>query len=115
MDTTQQNVLNMEADKILYNTTITHVAINMDWIVTSELLDDTYNAIELRLKFWKFNIEKQSYILNTQIEMPHEQGLTALEFSSPYSVSNLLCASSGKDNFAKIWSLETTDSIYSKF
>ena len=114
MDTTNQNRLNLEMDKVLYNTCITHAAINMDWLAICELLDDQEHSIELRLKFWKYDNEKQTYVLNTQIELPHEDGLTALEFSSTYSVSNLLCATAGKDNSVKIWSLEETASIYSK-
>lgn len=86
----------------------------MDWMVTAELLDDRQYAIEVRLKFWKFDVEKQQYTLNTQVEMPHTDGVTALEFSSPYSNENLICASAGRDNQVKIWTLDDRKSIYSK-
>lgn len=113
MDTTIQNRLNIETDKVLYNTVVTHTSLNMNWLVTAELLDDELHAIESRLKFWIFDHEKQSYSLNTQIELPHENGVKALEFSTPYSVENLLCASSGRYD-VKVWALEESDSIYSK-
>lgn len=83
MDTTNQNRLNMEASKELYNTCITHASVNMNWIVIAELLDDHENCIESRLKFWQFNLEKQTYVLNTQVELPHEHGISCVEFSSP--------------------------------
>lgn len=113
MDTTVQNRLNIEMDKVLYNTVVTHASLNMNWLVTAELLDDEQHAIESRLKFWTFDQEKQTYSLNTQIELPHENGVRALEFSTPYSVENLLCASSGEYD-VKLWALEDSESIYSK-
>lgn len=114
MDTTGQNSLNIEKDKILYNTAVTHASLNMDWLVTAELQDDQEHTIESRLKFWSFDSEKQIYSLNTQVELPHENGIRALEFSTPYSVENLLCASSGERD-VKIWALEDPESLHSKF
>lgn len=90
---------------MLYNLYVSHVALNMNWLATAELLDDHENTIESRLKFWQFDLEKQSYVLNTQIELPHENGIRALEFSTPYNVDNLLCATSGEFD-VKIWALE---------
>lgn len=113
MDTTIQNRLNVEKNKVLYNTAVTHASLNMNWLVTAELLDDEEHAIESRLKFWQFDYEKQTYSLNTQIELPHENGVRAVEFSTPYNVENLLCASSGRRD-VKIWALEDSDNIHSK-
>lgn len=106
MDTTVQNTLSIETEKILYNTSITHAALNMDWMATIETLNDLEHTLEIRLKFWKFDVEKQMYSLVTHVELPHEIGVTAIEFSSKFSVDNLLCATAGKDNFVKIWSLD---------
>lgn len=78
----------------------------MDWLVTAESLDDLEHFPEIRLKFWLFETAKQTYVLKTQIESPHEGGVTALEFSSPFNVDNLLCASAGLDRKVKVWSLE---------
>lgn len=113
MDTTLQNRLNVETEKVLYNTIVTHAALNMNWLVTAELLDDQENSIESRMKFWQFHSEKQTYVLNTQIETPHENGVRALEFSTPYPVDNLVCASCGQYD-VKIWTLEDPESIHSK-
>lgn len=115
LDTTGQNRLSLETAKVLYNTCITHAAISMDWLVTGELLDDQQTSVELRLKFWHFSAEKQTYVLNTQVELPHEGGLTALEFSSAYETENLMCATAGKDNVLKVWTLEASDNVNSKW
>lgn len=114
MDTTIQNRLNIEKDKVLYNTVVTHAALNMDWLATAELLDDKEHTLESRLKFWYFDLEKQTYVLNTQVELPHENGVRALEFSTPYPVENLICASSGLYD-VKVWALEDSESIYSEY
>lgn len=53
-----------------------------------------------------------SYALNTNIELPHEGGFKAIEFSNDYQVDNLLCATVGMDNVIKIWCLDDSDSIY---
>lgn len=113
MDTTIQNRLNIEKDKVLYNTVVTHAALNMDWLATTELLDDQEHTLESRLKFWRFDTEKQTYVLNTQVELPHEDGVRALEFSTPYPVDNLICATCGLYD-VKVWALEDPESIHSE-
>lgn len=86
----------------------------MDWLATAELLDDQEHTIESRLKFWMFDDVQQTYSLNTQIELPHENGVRALEFSTPYTIDNLLCASAGEYD-VKVWSLEDSLNYKSKF
>lgn len=114
LDTTAQNRLNVESDKILYNLYVSHATLNVDWLATAELQDDHEHTIESRLKFWAFDEAKQAYALNTQIELPHENGVRTLEFSTQHSVDNLLCASSGEYD-VKIWALEDSSNWKSKF
>lgn len=108
------NRLSLEMNKILYNTRITHAAFNVDWLVTAESLDDLEHLAETRLKFWKYDAQKSTYVLNTQCESPHVGGVTALQFSSSFNVENLLCASTGLDRKLKMWSLEQSEVIDSK-
>lgn len=114
LDTAGQNRLNIETDRILYNTIISHAALNMDWLATAEVLDDQVHTHESRLKFWHFDAEKQIYALNTQVELPHENGVRALQFSTPYSIDNLLCASSGELD-VKVWTLEDMERVDSEY
>lgn len=100
-----ENRLSFEREHILYDTRVTHAACNADWLVTAESLDDLEHFPDVRIKFWKYEAEKNNYVLNTQIESPHEGAVTALEFSSSFAVDNLLCASSGLDRKVKVWSL----------
>lgn len=105
LDTTIQNRLNVETDKVLYNLYVSHASLNMNWLATAEVLDDKEHTIESRLKFWMFDEIEQAYTLNTQIELPHENGVRALEYSTPHAIENLLCASSGEFD-VKVWALE---------
>lgn len=114
MDIVQQNRLNIETSKILYNLYVSQAALNMDWLVTAEILDDHEHSIESRLKFWAFNEKTQKYALNTQIELPHgDDGVKCLEFSSQHTVENLLCASSGEYD-VKVWALDDSQNYKSK-
>lgn len=114
MDIVVQNRLSLEAKKILYDIRVTQADFNNDWMVTGEVWDDQEHVPELRIKFWKYQNEKQMYSLNTNIELPHELGFKIIKFSSPFQVDNLLCASVGYDNVIKIWSLEDSANIYKK-
>lgn len=113
IDISAQNLLNIETDKVLYNFYVSHASLNSNWLATAEILDDHEHTIESRLKFWAFDEQKQAYKLNTQIELPHENGVRCLEFSSPHSIDNLLCATSGELD-VKIWSLEDSANFKSK-
>ncbi|XP_061398990.1 WD repeat-containing protein 75 [Musca vetustissima] len=107
-----QNLLSTESDRILYDIRVTKAAFNIDWLATGEVFNDNEHLPELRLKFWKYQEETQRYTLNTNIELPHEGGFKAIEFSNDYQVDNLLCATVGEDNVIKMWCLDDSDSIY---
>ncbi|KAI8125741.1 WD repeat-containing protein 75 [Lucilia cuprina] len=107
-----QNLLSKESDRVLYNIRVTKAAFNIDWMATGEVFNDEEHLPELRLKFWKYQEDTQNYALNTNIELPHEGGLKAIEFSNDYQVDNLLCATVGEDNIIKMWCLEDSDNIY---
>lgn len=92
-------------------TRLTHVAFNVKWLVTVQSSNDLEHDPKSRLKFWSFDVVQKIYVLNTQIEAPHERGVTSLEFSSPKEVENLLCASSGLDGKVKVWSLEESGTV----
>lgn len=58
----QQNNLSMEQDRILYDLRVTKAAFNIDWMATGEVFNDEQHLPELRLKFWKFEEEKQKQV-----------------------------------------------------
>lgn len=103
-----------EKTKLLFNTRVTHCAVNIDWMATAESWNDFQHTYEIRLKFWSFSETDQRFVLNTNVEMPHSKDINKLQFSSAYSVKNLLCVSAGKDCTMKLWAQEDSKSIYRK-
>ncbi|KAH8246505.1 hypothetical protein KR038_006586 [Drosophila bunnanda] len=108
------NVHSEEANQIIYNTRITRAAFNINWMATGEVYNDLENFAEVRLKFWHYNEKLQSYILNTDIDLPHDHGFKAISFSSQFRVDNLLCATAGEDNVIKIWGITDSENIYKR-
>ncbi|KAH8419441.1 hypothetical protein KR222_011768, partial [Zaprionus bogoriensis] len=106
------NVLSQEPKRIIYNTCVTRAAFNINWMATGEEYNDQRNFAELRLKFWQYHEKMQTYKLNTNIELPHEEGFQAITFSNQFQVNNLRCATAGKDNVIKLWTLGESENIY---
>ncbi|XP_055836973.1 WD repeat-containing protein 75 [Episyrphus balteatus] len=106
VDIVGQNQICYETEKIMYNTRVTQVALNIDWMATAEVFNDEEYLPEVRLKFWYFDVKSMNYLLRTNVGLPHEGGIRAIEFSNPNQVDNLLCATVGFDNIIKIWSIE---------
>ncbi|XP_055920541.1 WD repeat-containing protein 75 [Eupeodes corollae] len=112
VDVVGLNPLCYETEKILYNTRVTQVAHNIDWMATAEEFNDEQHLPEVRLKFWLYNKKLQDYGLITSVEFAHQGGIRAIEFSNPNYVENLLCATVGNDNIIKLWSLEYSGDIH---
>ncbi|XP_015598224.1 WD repeat-containing protein 75 [Cephus cinctus] len=115
---TGQNLLSQERNTVIVNTEVTKIALNHDgtWMVTAEHRDDKVSAVEVRLKFWQFDLEKQLYTLNTSIELPHDNGVNALQFQPLMSFDNenSLVVTTGQDKKFKLWTLAESSSIYKK-
>ena len=61
MNITAQNLLTQERNAVIVNTEVTKISISYNgmWMATVEERDDQISSIELRLKFWEFDMEKQ--------------------------------------------------------
>ncbi|XP_060652335.1 WD repeat-containing protein 75 [Drosophila nasuta] len=108
------NVQSAEPRTIIYNTCVTRAAFNINWMATGEVYNDQQNFPELQLKFWQYQEKLQTYKLNTNIELPHQDGFVAIVFSNQFQVDNLRCASAGKDNVIKLWTLTDSENIYKR-
>lgn len=58
---TAQNFLTQERDVIIVNTEVTKIALSYDgmWMATVEERNDKISSIEIRLKFWMYDLNKQ--------------------------------------------------------
>ncbi|XP_067843809.1 WD repeat-containing protein 75 [Heptranchias perlo] len=84
------------------------------WLVTVEERKDKATELELQMKFWAYDEEKQSFVLNTTINTPHESHISALCFQnlnvSRSGPPTLITA--GLDCRFKVWILGDDSDIY---
>ncbi|XP_011056912.1 PREDICTED: WD repeat-containing protein 75 isoform X1 [Acromyrmex echinatior] len=115
---TAQNFLTQERDVIIVNTEVTKIALNHDgtWMATVEERNDKISSIEVRLKFWFYDLKKQIFILNTSIELPHENGINALHFQpdTTFDDGDWLAITTGRDNKFKLWNLRKSSIVENK-
>ncbi|XP_076285922.1 WD repeat-containing protein l(2)05287 [Lasioglossum baleicum] len=114
---TAQNFLTQERSVIIVNTEVTKIALNDDgtWMATVEERNDKLSCIEVRLKFWMFDVTKQLFSLNTSIELPHEGGVNALRFQPiTFDEDGILAVTTGRDKKFKLWHLVESTSMYKK-
>ncbi|KAF6210040.1 hypothetical protein GE061_015795 [Apolygus lucorum] len=126
IDVTMMNYLTQERDKVIVNTQVTHSALTSDglWLATIETRYEPGLALELKLKFWEFNVDKKRYVLATVIDMPHDGKVHTIKFSpgstGPESnddvgaAHEVVLASTGADKKLRLWSKTPIDSIYQK-
>ncbi|XP_032679109.1 WD repeat-containing protein 75 isoform X2 [Odontomachus brunneus] len=109
IDITAQNFLTQERDVIIVNTEVTKIALNHDgtWMATVEVRKNR-TFTEVRLKFWNFDPNEQTFKLNTSFERPHKDGVNALYFqpSPTCDDGELLAVTTGMDKKFKLWILE---------
>lgn len=70
-----------------------------NWLVTDDGRDDGINLREERLKFWRFDSAKDTFVPNTIINLPHNKRINFLAFS-PDSKTVL---STSDDGTFKLW------------
>ncbi|XP_067012824.2 WD repeat-containing protein 75 [Anabrus simplex] len=116
VNVTGLNILTQEREKVIVNTDVIRLALSSDgmWMATVEQRDDKDSSPELRLKFWQYNDEKQTYSLNTSIENPHKSTVYTIEFQPSSSSKQLMAVTTGDDLKFRLWSLVGSSSIYKK-
>ncbi|XP_005996584.1 WD repeat-containing protein 75 isoform X2 [Latimeria chalumnae] len=84
------------------------------WLATVEERQDKETELEMQMKLWAYDEETQSFTLNTTINMPHEDRITALCFySADVSESGTpMLVTASKDGRFKAWALVDDSDIY---
>ncbi|XP_003394578.1 WD repeat-containing protein 75 [Bombus terrestris] len=115
---TAQNFLTQERNVLVINTEVTKIAINHDgmWMATVEERNDKMSCIEVRLKFWMYDVKQQQFALNTSIELPHDGGVNALHFQPCmlFGDEGALAVTTGRDRKFKLWHLVEPSSLHKK-
>ncbi|OWF35767.1 WD repeat-containing protein 75-like [Mizuhopecten yessoensis] len=86
-----------------------------DWLATVEYWNNGVMTPEMRLKFWKYNTETQSYTLNTTVEVPHDKVIKCLRFRPDTFTDNNedpMVVTTSEDGKFKIWSNMDDTNIY---
>lgn len=75
-----------------------------EWMATVDSREGGQFTSELSLKFWQWNANLKTYVLNTRIDKPHDVGITSMSFS-PQGVDEAshLFVTTGKDGKVKTW------------
>lgn len=116
LDITLSNYYSQERHKQIQNTEVEHVAISKDGLrlATTEFRQDLEASVEIRLKFWHFKEEDQSWYLNTSVDLPHQKRINAITFQPipPPGQLTPLFVSCGDDGKFKIWEEQDSSDIY---
>jgi len=85
------------------------------WLATYQSWDDGKFTPELKLKFWQWKSEAETYVLNTTVESPHDDHVTFMMFrplTTNQSQDNLELLTLGADACFKCWGLMDDTDIY---
>ncbi|XP_060080340.1 WD repeat-containing protein 75-like [Ylistrum balloti] len=83
------------------------------WLVTVEYWNNGVMTPEMRLKFWQYNTETQSYTLNTAVEVPHDKVIECLRFRPDGTINeDPMVVTTSLDGKFKIWSNMDDTNIY---
>ncbi|XP_071803710.1 WD repeat-containing protein 75-like [Asterias amurensis] len=117
LDVTGENYISpSDLHQPLVHTEVEKVAFDLkgDWMATVERRDDQQTTSEMRLKFWQFDHQKQSFVLNTVIAKPHSSAIRCLSFRPPSSHDEYepMVVTAGDDGKFKLWTLaDDNDSL----
>ncbi|KAG9289959.1 hypothetical protein G9A89_010265 [Geosiphon pyriformis] len=89
---------------------VEHVAFSPDgkWMATVDSRDDGETTPEFYLKFWEFDPEKNSYVLNTLVDYPHDGKILCLIFHPGGDSAPPIVITTGLDKKFKLWQVEET-------
>ncbi|KAF7245052.1 WD repeat-containing protein 75 [Varanus komodoensis] len=79
-----------------------------NWLATLEQQQGSCRELELQMKLWVYDEQTQSFTLNTRINMPHEDHITALCFRDTNEAEDVTptLVTAGHDGHFKVWMLQ---------
>ena len=110
MDITQQNRVSKERLVEPHNSEVERLTVsdNGGYMAT---VDCTWAGLaRILLKLWTWSEEVSNYVLNTQVEFPHFNGVQSMSFQPLVKISQTapLLLTVGNDNKAKLWQLDNS-------
>lgn len=116
LDVCGRNKLTQEQNHVILNIDVKKIAINKNglWMATVEELNEISLCYETRLKFWHFDVSKQTWKLVTCVDFPHEDKILDIIFQPSPSDKDFKCVTCGKDKKFKIWQLMQEVTVYNQ-
>ncbi|KAI4544013.1 hypothetical protein MG293_004279 [Ovis ammon polii] len=113
LDIIQQEYIN---DSGLIQIELTKAAFGCygNWLATVEQRQEKETELELQMKIWMYNKKTQGFVLNTKVNMPHEDHITALCFCNAEKSESSTLVTASKDGHFKVWILTDDSDIYKK-
>ncbi|KAF8792694.1 Serine/threonine-protein kinase PLK1 like protein [Argiope bruennichi] len=73
LDISGRNFISQERENVVLNTDVQKAAIDDkgQWLATAEFWDDGETSPQIWLKFWEFDVSKQTFVLNTNVYSYH--------------------------------------------
>jgi len=105
VDITQQTQLTKERNVVPHNSEVERIAVSScgQFLATVDCMWATINRTTLKL--WSWSQASNTYILNTQVDTPHQAGVISLLFQPTLKSVFPLLLSIGGDMKAKMWEL----------
>ncbi|KAK3085404.1 hypothetical protein FSP39_002835 [Pinctada imbricata] len=105
---------NLKRPTVVTEVTNAAFSSNGHWLVTLQLWDNGVMSPEMILKFWFYNEETQSFMLNTMVDTPHSAPVNSLKFRpyNPEIPASPMVVTSSQDGKFKCWVLTDDTDIY---
>ncbi|KAI1317106.1 hypothetical protein EDD11_008993 [Mortierella claussenii] len=114
LEVTPRNKVSRTDEREIIPPRVMHCAFSSDkaaqWMVTVDGRDDKETTSELYLKFWEYDTDARTYILNTRVDNPHSKEITSCIFNPRQSSSSgqgavPMVVTTSLDGTFKVWEL----------
>ncbi|KAG0242251.1 hypothetical protein BGX31_000413 [Mortierella sp. GBA43] len=109
LEITPRNKVSRTDDKDIIPPQVLHCAFSRDkaarWMVTVDGRDDHETTPELYLKFWEYDDDARTYVLNTRVDAPHSNAITSCIFNPREGNQAPMVVTTSLDGTFKIWQL----------
>ncbi|KAG0031342.1 hypothetical protein BGZ81_001370 [Podila clonocystis] len=109
LEVSPRNKVSRTYEKEIIPPQVMHVAFSNDkaarWMVTVDGRDDKETTPELYIKFWEYDDDARTYVLNTRVDSPHTKAITSCIFNPRQGSQPPMVVTTSMDGNFKIWEL----------
>ncbi|KAF9086715.1 hypothetical protein BGX23_008634 [Mortierella sp. AD031] len=109
LEVAPRNKVSRTDEKEIIPPRVMHVAFSNDkagrWMVTVDGRDDKETTPELYIKFWEYDDDAHTYVLNTRVDSPHTKEITSCIFNPRQGNQAPMAVTTSLDGTFKVWEL----------